>query len=242
MSILVITGTGTGVGKTMITAAIAALAVDGGQRVAVVKPAQTGVGTHEPGDLDEVARLAGKITSRELRRYPEPLAPDTAATRAGLPQVRPGEAAAVVADLASDHDLVLVEGAGGLLVRFDDTGGTLADVAWALNALVLVVAEAGLGTLNVTALTAEVLLRRGVECAGVLIGRWPERPDLASRCNLVDLPEAAGAPLLGVLPDGAGLLDAVEFLGVARAALSPWLGGAFDPDLFADRYTASREE
>src|SRR5215470_10937643 len=100
----------------MVTAACAALAVDSGQRVAVVKPAQTGVGPHEPGDLDEVARLAGKITTRELRRYPEPLAPATAAARAKLPQVHPDEIAGVIAELAEDHDLVLVEGAGGLLV------------------------------------------------------------------------------------------------------------------------------
>ncbi|AHI00435.1 dethiobiotin synthase [Kutzneria viridogrisea] len=238
MNILVITGTGTGVGKTMVTAAAAALAVDSGQRVAVVKPAQTGVGPQEPGDLDEVARLAGKITTRELRRYPDPLAPDTAATRAGLPQLHPAEIAAEVAALAEDHDLVLVEGAGGLLVRFDDAGATLADVAWALNALVLIVADAGLGTLNTTALTAEVLLRRGVECAGVVIGSWPGEPDLACRCNLVDLPEVAGGPLLGALPEGAGLLDPSEFLEVARTAMSPWLGGTFDPDLFAEQYTA----
>jgi dethiobiotin synthetase len=237
VSILVITGTGTGVGKTMVTAATAALAVDMGQRVAVVKPAQTGVGTDEPGDLDEVARLAGRITTRELGRYPDPLAPDTAAARAGLPQVHPGEIASAVAELATDHDLVLVEGAGGLLVRFDDEGATLADVAWALNALVLIVAEAGLGTLNSTALTAEVLLRRGIECGGVIIGSWPSEPDLASRCNLVDLPEAAGAPLLGVLPEGAGLLGAADFLEMARPALSPWLGGTFDPDVFVEQYT-----
>jgi dethiobiotin synthetase len=238
VNILVITGTGTGVGKTMVTAACAALAVDNGQRVAVVKPAQTGVGPHEPGDLDEVARFAGKITTRELRRYPEPLAPDTAAARAGLPQVHPGEIASVVAELAAEHDLVLVEGAGGLLVRFDDEGATLADVAWALNALVLIVAEAGLGTLNATALTAEVLLKRGIESAGVVIGSWPAEPDLASRCNLVDLPVAAGGPLLGALPAGAGLLDPSDFLEVARAGMSPWLGGTFDPDVFAEQFTA----
>jgi dethiobiotin synthetase len=238
VNILVITGTGTGVGKTMVTAACAALAVDNGQRVAVVKPAQTGVGPQEPGDLDEVARFAGKITTRELRRFPEPLAPDTAAARAGLPQVHPAEIAGVVAELAAEHDLVLVEGAGGLLVRFDDEGATLADVAWALNAIVLIVAEAGLGTLNHTALTAEVLLKRGIECAGVVIGSWPAEPDLASRCNLVDLPEAAGGPLLGALPEGAGLLDPSDFLEVARAAMSPWLGGTFDPDVFAEQFTA----
>ncbi|GAA0230148.1 dethiobiotin synthase [Saccharothrix mutabilis subsp. mutabilis] len=233
MSVLVITGTGTEVGKTVTVAALAALAVADGRRVAVLKPAQTGVADGEPGDLAEVTRLAGPVTTRELRRYPEPLAPATAARRAGQPSVHPSEVAAAAVELDQAHDLVLVEGAGGLLVRFDDEGTTIADAAWALNASVLVVAQAGLGTLNATALTAEALLRRGLESVGVVVGRWPAEPDLAARCNLLDLPEAAGAPLLGVLPDGAAGLGRDEFLAVAREGLSPWFGGTFDPEKFA---------
>lgn len=232
-----VTGTGTDVGKTVVTAAVAALASDRGRRVAVVKAAQTGVLPGEPGDLAEVTRLAGPVTTRELRRYPDPLSPEAAARRAALPPVRPGDVAGAVTDLAEDHDLVLVEGAGGLLVRFDADGGTIADVAWALGAPVLLVADAGLGTLNVTALTAEALVRRGVECIGVVVGRWPAAPDLASRSNLTDLPVAAGAPLLGVLPDGIAGLPPDEFRAVARDSLSPWLDGEFDSDLFTARNT-----
>ena len=145
--VLIVTGTGTGVGKTVVTAAVAALALATGRRVAVLKPAQTGVARDEPGDLDDVARLAPGVTGRELGRYPDPLAPATAARRAGLPPVTPAAAAAAARDLAADHDLVLVEGAGGLLVRMTDDG-TLADVAVLPGAPVLVVATAGLGTLN----------------------------------------------------------------------------------------------
>ncbi|MFT7838223.1 dethiobiotin synthase [Saccharothrix sp. BKS2] len=233
MSVLVITGTGTEVGKTVVVAGVAALAAADGRRVAVLKPAQTGIPDGAPGDLAEVVRLAGPVTTRELRRYPEPLAPATAARRAGMPTVSPRDVAAAAVELASSHDLVLVEGAGGLLVRFDDSGTTVADAAWALNAPVLVVAHPGLGTLNTTALTAEALVRRGLESVGVVVGRWPADPDLACRTNLVDLPEAAGAPLLGALPDGAGLLGRDEFLEVAREGLSPWFGGTFDPEKFA---------
>lgn len=234
-----VTGTDTDVGKTVVTAAIAALAVAGGRRVAVLKPVQTGVGPDEPGDLAEVRRLAGDaVTTRELGRYPDPLAPDTAAARAGLPTVRTPQIAAAVSELHADHDLVLVEGAGGLLVRFDEAGGTLADVAWAVAAPVLMVARAGLGTLNVTTLTAEALLRRGLDCVGVVVGRWPAAPDLAARCNLADLPIAAGGPLLGVLPDGMGTLPPDEFTRVAKDALSPWLAGDFDADAFTAGHTA----
>lgn len=228
MSVLVVTGTGTGVGKTVVTAAIAALALRRGRRVAVLKPAQTGVHPGEPADVDEVIRLAGPaVTARELRRYPDPLAPETAARRAGAPYVTPPEIAAAVTGLASAHDLVLVEGAGGLLVRFDSDGGTLADVAWSLGAPVLVVTGAGLGTLNATALTTEVLRGRGIECRGLVIGRWPRRPDLAAAHNLVDLPVVAGVPLLGVVPDG--IVDTPDrFVASARTSLSSWLGGDAD--------------
>ncbi len=145
--IIVVTGTGTEVGKTVVTAALAAVAAAQGRSVAVLKPAQTGVAPGEPGDADEVARLAGDgVVGRELARYPEPLAPATAARRAGLDPVRPRQVAEAAEKLAGAHDLVLVEGAGGLLVRWDDEGSTLADAARLLGAPVLVVAAAGLGT------------------------------------------------------------------------------------------------
>lgn len=226
--VLVVTGTGTGVGKTVVTAAIAALAVAAGRSVAVLKPAQTGVLPGEPGDASEVRRLSGAGTCVELARYPEPLAPATAARRAGLPPVTPAQAAAAAAELAAEHDLVLVEGAGGLLVRFDDGGGTLADVACVLKAPVLVVAAPGLGTLNSTALTAEALRTREVPCLGVIVGAWPAQPDLAARCNLADLPVAADAPLVGVLPDGASRLPRDQFTILARRSIDALLGGEWD--------------
>jgi dethiobiotin synthetase len=238
VGVLVVTGTGTGVGKTVVTAAIAALGVDRGRRVAVLKPAQTGVRADEPGDLAEVRRLAGAITTRELRRYPDPLSPEAAARRVGLSYLHPAEIAAAAAELDATHDVVLIEGAGGLLVRFDTTGGTLADVAWSLAAPALIVADPGLGTLNTTALTAEALQRRGVECIGVVVGRWPVEPDLAARTNLIDLPVAAGAPLLGALPDGIAALLPADFRAVARDSLSPWLDGDFDSDVFTALHTA----
>lgn len=222
---LVVTGTGTGVGKTVVTAAVAALARTRGERVAVLKPAQTGVAADEPGDLAEIVRLVPGVTCRELARYPDPLAPATAARRAGAPAVTPDVAATAARELAHDHDVVLVEGAGGLLVRFSDGGGTLADVAALLAAPVLVVATAGLGTLNHTALTVEALLARALTCKGVIVGAWPAAPDLAARCNLVDLPVATGVPLLGALPDGSGILHPDEFAAVARHSLAPALGG-----------------
>jgi dethiobiotin synthetase len=222
MRIVVVTGTDTGVGKTVVTAALAALAKDGGQLVAVVKPVQTGVDSGEVSDLDEVRRLSGVVDLHELARFPEPLAPATAARRAGMVTPAVEELAAAILAL-SDPELVLVEGSGGLLVHLDEAGGTLADLASRLNAPVVVVTRAGLGALNAIALTCEAVAARGLECLGLVIGAWPADPDLASECNLADLPGYTARPLLGRLPEAAGRLSPAAFLRVARDGLAPAL-------------------
>lgn len=236
MTIIVVSGTGTEIGKTVTTAAVAALALGAGRSVAMLKPAQTGVAPGEPGDAQEVTRLAGdEITTLELARFPEPLAPNTAARRAGMAQVRPSEVAAAAQKLAAEHDLVLIEGAGGLLVRYDDEGATLADAARLLSAPVLVVASAGLGTLNMATLTMEALRARGLSPLGLTVGSWPAAPDLASRCNLADLPHCAGTPLLGAVPEGAGALSRPDFRSRAATWLGPELGGTWDSVAFTNR-------
>jgi dethiobiotin synthetase len=243
--VLVVTGTGTGVGKTVVTAAIAALASASGARVAVVKPAQTGIGPagppgssgplapsgppdSEPPDAAVVSKLSGVTDTHELSRFPDPLSPEAAARTSGLPPLDMRAAAEYVAELATSRDLVLVEGAGGLLVRYDPDGATIADLASALDAPAVVVTAAGLGTLNHTALTCEALAARKIISAGVVIGSWPRHPGLAELTNLTDLPVAAGGPLAGVLPEGIGGLGRADFLAVAREGLGPRLGGRGD--------------
>ena len=240
MSILIVTGTGTGVGKTVVTAALAALARAQGHRVAVVKPAQTGMpggSADDEADLDVVRRLTGITDLHELARFPDPLSPEAAARAAGLPSLELPDAAEYIDDLSRTRDLVLVEGAGGLLVRYDAAGTTLADLAKLLDASVLLVTEPGLGTLNHTALTLEALAVRGLALAGVVIGRWPTGPGVAERSNLADFESIIGSPIAGALPDGCGLAGAPEFLAVARDGLTPRFGGRFDPAVFTEAFT-----
>ena len=232
-----VTGTGTGVGKTVVTAAVAALAAARGSSVAVVKPAQTGLDAGQPGDLADVRRLAGVTDLHEFSRYPDPLSPAAAARISGRAPLDLADAAGRIRELAESRRLVLVEGAGGLLVRFDEDGATLADLAYELGAPVLVVVDPALGTLNHTALTLEALARRGLEPAGVVLGHWPADPDLAMRCNIRDLETLAARPLAGVLPAGAGSLDAPEFLLAAQAGIGPALGGGFDAAAFRTEFT-----
>lgn len=218
MSLLFITGTSTDVGKTIVTAALAATAHAAGQRVAVVKPAQTGIAPGEPGDLAEITRLSGVTRTVELARYPDPLAPDTAARRCGQPLLTLAETVAAI-ESTTDADLTLVEGAGGLLVRMGEF--TLLDLAQKLNAPILVVAAAGLGTLNHTELTTRTLQSAGVHCAGVVIGSWPTTPDLAAECNRTDLPAVTGIDLVGTLPAGAGAWNQADFTAAAPAWFDP---------------------
>jgi dethiobiotin synthetase len=225
VSVLFVTGTGTDVGKTVATAALAACATGS---VAVVKLAQTGVAPGEPGDLAEITRLSGCTDVHELARYPDPLSPYRAARRVGAPEYDAEAAIGRIRALDGTHDLVLVEGAGGLLVPFNTGGTTLADLACELPAPAVLVTTAGLGTINQTELTVRhVEHLGGFRLAGIIIGSWPEHPGLADRYNVWDL--GAMMPpdgLSGVLP--AGMSSMADFPEQARRALSPTFGGTFD--------------
>ena len=205
-----ITGTGTGVGKTVATAALACCARRAGIDVAVCKPVQTGTDDGDD-DLAEVARLSGVTELAGLARYPRPVAPAAAAELAGAPLPTRDDVLTLIAALDRPGRLTLVEGAGGLLVQLADRDVTLRDLAVDLGAAALVVATAELGTLNHTELTVAALRGRGIEPGGLVIGSWPSEPGLAETCNLDDLPRVTGVPLIASIPAGAGNLTREEF-------------------------------
>ena len=220
--VVVVTGTTTGVGKTVATAALALRAAASGT-VAVVKPVQTGIGAAHPdevADADEVHRLTG-CAVQEFTCLEDPLAPDTAARLRGVRIPPVAEYADRIRVLAEFHDTVVVEGAGGLLVRLDTDGGTLLDLAAELAETlvveVVVVAAAGLGTLNHAELTVGALRARGLEPAGLVIGSWPADPGRAERCNADDLPRVTGVPVIATVPAGSGALSREEFAAASPA-------------------------
>jgi len=219
--IILVTGTDTEVGKTITTAALAVRAAASGS-LAVVKPAQTGVGPDEPGDLDDIHRLTGLTKLHEGVRLRDPLAPTTAARREGVTLPPVAVHAKAIDELARTNETVLVEGAGGILVGLDAEGNNLADLAGHLTTPFgfVVVARAGLGTLNHAGLTVEALRSRGLPIEGLVIGSLPAEPDLAEECNLVDLPAVTGVPVIGRIPAGAGSLDQETF----KAAAPSWFG------------------
>lgn len=227
MRAVIVTGTDTGVGKTVTTAALARVALDRRLAVAVVKPAQTGISDGEPTDVEVIERLSGCSHLTELVRLSDALAPDSAARRAGIELPNAAELATQSLSAAASCDLMLVEGSGGVAVRLDTAGGTLLDLADALategaGITFVVVTRLALGTLNHTELTVEAIRRGGHPVAGLVIGAVPEHLGLAERSNLSDLPRVTGLPVLGSLPHGVGHWQPSRF----RAACAQW----FEPD------------
>ena len=223
MSFLVITGTNTGVGKTVATAALACHARVAGRTVTVCKPVQTGTADGDD-DLAEIGRLAGVTGLVGVARYPQPLAPVAAAEAAGLPLPSGSELLAAIRAADTPGGLTLVEGAGGLLVEIGADGVTLRDLAIELAAPALIVAEAGLGTLNHTALTLEALAAKGVSCAGLVIGSWPADPGAAEKSNRDAL--ARLAPVRAALPAGVATVSATDFALFSSRAFDPaWAAG-----------------
>ncbi|KAA0101284.1 ATP-dependent dethiobiotin synthetase BioD [Mycolicibacterium sp. P1-18] len=221
MSTLIVTGTDTGVGKTVATAALACHARLAGLDVAVCKPVQTGVADGDD-DLREVGRLSGVDVLVPGWRYPEPLAPVAAAERAGLPLPTRAELVDLVSGVVRPGRLVVVEGAGGLLVELGEGGVTLRDLATDLDAAVLVVARAGLGTLNHAALTVEALAAASIPCAGLVVGAWPSKPGIVESSNRAALDRIAA--VRAVLPGGAGALTAEDFAALsADAFVTEWV-------------------
>ncbi len=191
---IAVTGTDTGVGKTFATAALAQAFLLGGRSVAVVKPIQTGSETDEPTDADEINRMLGANVAEEWHRLALPLAPETIAHETGA-------ALAPVADLVErlrtiEADVVIVEGAGGVMVGLDAAGGTIADLAQLWDAEVVVVTRDTLGTLNHTGLTVQHLRGRGLEPV-LMVGA-----DTGNQRNHRDLVRLSGAPLIGSVPRG----------------------------------------
>jgi dethiobiotin synthetase len=156
-----VTGTDTGVGKTVVTGGLAAALRARGLTVGILKPVQSGAMADDPeGD-------AGKLGAECVYAFAAPLAPLVAARMEGAavelePVVRAAER------LAAANDILLVEGAGGLLVPLAE-GLLVADVAQALSLRLVVVARAGLGTVNHVLLTLEAARSRGLAVAAVVL-------------------------------------------------------------------------
>jgi dethiobiotin synthetase len=180
---LLVTGTDTGVGKTVIAAALVLARRDRGLRALGFKPVESGLSDEEAPDsaVLAAATATGDSLADPLLQLGEPLAPAVAADRAGR-ALDTNALERRIRDLRQAGFSLVVEGAGGLLVPLA-WGYTVLDLASRSGLVAVIVARAGLGALNQTQLTAEALRARGVPLRAVVLNGRGDPPDLAESTN-----------------------------------------------------------
>ena len=181
-----VTGTDTGVGKSVLAAAIVARLRLSGTPVRALKPVITGLdqpaGGDWPADDELLARAAGcDPAAVTFERFGPPVSPHLAAERAGRSLSVPALGERVRA-AARPGEVLVVEGVGGLLVPLGEASD-VRDLAAELGLALVVAARPGLGTINHTLLTLECARRAGLTVAGVVLTPWPPSPDLIERSN-----------------------------------------------------------
>lgn len=210
---LFVTATDTGVGKTIVTAALARALRLRGVHVGVMKPVTSGCSVRNgelvSDDAELLAWAAGIECDEDVAPYRlrEPIVPVEAAERDGV-KIDFNRIADSYERLCKRYDFVLVEGAGGLMVPLN--GGLLiADLAARLSLPILVVARPGLGTINHSVLTCFAAGQMGLEVKGVIVNRYPAEPGLAEQGAPHQIGSLCGAPILGIWDDLPGTAEQV---------------------------------
>lgn len=208
-----VTGTGTEVGKTIAAAVIARTAAAAGERVAVFKPAVTGLDDHPGAGTGAGWERAGELPDHELLRlaagsgqsdeeiapyrFGPPVSPHLAAELTGV-EIEPTELLASARRAGGESDLLVCEGVGGFLVPLTPDY-LVRDLARELGLAVVIVASPGLGTISHTLLTLESVRAAGLEAAAVVLTPWPDRPSDLERSNRETIVRL-GAIEVAVLP------------------------------------------
>lgn len=229
---LFITGTDTGVGKTLVAGAIADWFRRRNQRVGVLKPIATGCAHRREGLVSEDAEFLAHCADARFpldvicpQRYAEPLAPAVAAERAGT-AVDWDAVTRSLRMIQSASDVMIIEGVGGVMVPLD-AKHTVLDFAQWVKLPAVVVARPNLGTINHTLLTVNTLRAAGVTVAGVVINRYPaESASVAEETNPRAIERWGKVPVLCVVPEEpvgeaklpAGVIAAVEQVDWERLA------------------------
>ncbi len=224
---LFVTGTGTGVGKTVLSAALLAAIAAASEPVRAHKPVVTGLDEPSPSpiawppDHELLAGVTG-MQPEEVAplRYGPAVSPHLASRLAGE-TVAPAELIACAREAAmaaaGEQETLIVEGVGGLLVPLADEL-TVRDLAVALGLPLLIAAAPGLGTINHTLLTLEAARAAGLDVRAVVLTPWPEQPSALERSNRATIERLGNVEVLGLGPVAS---PAVADLARAGDAL-PW--------------------
>lgn len=200
MSSVFITGTGTGVGKTLVGGALSAyLRIFKGLSVGVMKPIETG--EDSPSDGLILKKLSGTedpLSEIVPYKFKKPVSPEVASFEEGRP-IDVERLTSIFENLRKRHDCLIVEGAGGLLVPIKE-GFFFSDLVRLWKMPVVVVSENKLGTINHTLLTCHFLDSQGIEVLGVILNEKENKPDQSASTNPHILKKYLKVPLLGVFP------------------------------------------
>jgi len=207
---LFITGTDTGVGKTLVSVGLVTSLRESGIDVGVMKPIETGfkLSSSDATFLKRAAGVSDSLESISPYRLKHPLSPFAAAQLEKV-SIRFKKIKGAYQRLSKEHQAVLVEGAGGLLVPITRKK-TMADLAIQLKLPVLIVSRTSLGTLNHTLLTAEVARCRGIPVVGVIFNHLVQKMGLAERTNSSTIRHFVDVPILGEIPYASFLKNKVR--------------------------------
>jgi dethiobiotin synthetase len=224
-----VTGTDTGVGKTIVSATLARLMRLRGVNVGVIKPATSGCREEQGKLISDDAQLLCRAANVNCDGYnapylmKEPLAPAEAARIDGI-EIDFNHIQDCFNRISSRHDFTIVEGAGGLIVPLSAMQ-TVADLAVKIKLPLLVVARPNLGTINHTALTCMAARQMGLELAGIIINNFPANPGLAESSAGRYIDGLCQTPLLDIWPHQE---TEDEYEAVER--LANWLNGRPETD------------
>jgi dethiobiotin synthetase len=220
---LFVTGTDTGVGKTVLAAAVCAALEARGERVAAFKPVVTGL-DEEPDDWPRDHELLARVASAGQSpadvaplTFGPPVSPHYAAEQAGK-QIEPRPLVEAARAAGAPADALICEGVGGLMVPLT-SGYLVRDLAVDIGLPLLVAARPGLGTINHTLLTVEAARAAGLSVAAVVITPWPERPTGMEQSNRDTIAALGGVPVHALeptTPDPAALARAGAALPLAE--------------------------
>lgn len=227
---LFITGTDTGVGKTVVTALLAAGLKKLGIDVGVFKPVASGALETDEGPksadalfLKKFAGVDDSLKDINPILLRAPIAPSAAARMEGI-SIDPSILQFAFRRQSARHKLVLVEGAGGIMTPIRDTY-LMRDLAADLQIPCLIVARASLGTVNHTVLTIESLRQARIPVVGVVLGRVPVRSDPAERTSGPLIEEITGVKVLGeVIHDDEVDVDRLSIGSLLSSDFDPWTG------------------
>ncbi|MDD3156955.1 dethiobiotin synthase [Anaeromusa sp.] len=228
-----ITATGTDVGKTVVTAALTCALRQQGFSVGVAKPAASGAVRQDDGSLrseDASLLMAAAGLDESWRDTVNPycleaaLAPATAAELENV-TIEPSLLLERIGQIADAHDLVLVEGAGGLTTPLCEEY-LICDLAKALQLPLLIVAQATLGSVNTALLTAAYAKSQGLHTAALLLNRWPAQPSVLEESTVAYMKRLTGLPVWSFLPD----IPSLNMTDASLGELPRLAPAAFDMD------------